>query len=72
MSSTGHVSVIFRYELHFSPRKGELPDIATYDFPPDGNCLLHLSDRGLQPRKLIDIVMCPKRLQLQLLTMHES
>ena len=57
------VSVIFRYELHYFSGESEVArPAATYDFPRDGNRLLHVSDRCLQTHKLIDIVTCRRRL----------
>ena len=47
-------------------------EIVRIYFPPDGNCLLHVMDRCLRTRNLVNVVTCGKQPQVQWLTMREA
>jgi xylulose-5-phosphate/fructose-6-phosphate phosphoketolase len=41
-------------------------------YPPDGNCLVHVFDRALRSRNLVNVITCGKQPQLQWLSADEA
>ena len=47
-------------------------DLVRISYPPDGNCLVHVFDRALRSRGLVNVITCGKQPQLQWLSADEA